>query len=419
MTQQYYIGVMTGTSLDGCDAVLVDFDESQSKKNLPKNHQSSVLAAVSLPYPTDLRTEMLALQTGCDNELHRSQLAAIAVSDLCSDAILALIAKMKRIDAAFSVKQIIAAGIHGQTVSHKPNIQKPDLATENQAYTVQLLSPARIAETCGVTVVSDFRARDIAAGGQGAPLVPAFHRNLLSQMQITAQGTQGAEEPENNKGATVFCNIGGFANVSILTPALSNPREYALQGFDTGPGNVLMDAWAQRHLGKAYDHDGAWAAGGTPHAALLSQLLQHPFFAQTAPKSTGREAFNVAWLDAEIASLNAGVSEQDVQATLLQLTAHSIAAAIPKACSTVWVCGGGAMNKALMQALQQTISLAIHKTMPQCSVECTGKLGIDPQHMEALAFAWLARQCMLGEPANAPEVTGAKGPRILGNISQR
>ncbi len=363
-----YIGVMTGTSLDGLDAVLADFSETSPK----------VMASVSVDYPAALRSEMLALQAGSNglgvNELHRSQVASIALSALHSEAIAALLAK-----ADIKPQQVAAIGVHGQTVRHAPNAAVP--------YTVQLINASHIAERTGCTVVSDFRARDIAAGGQGAPLVPAFHAALCS----------ASPKP------VALVNIGGFANVSLLQ------ADGSVQGFDTGPGNVLMDAWAQQHTGQPYDASGAWAATGTVDEALLTRLLAHPYFTQALPKSTGREAFDLNWLTRCMEGLN--LASVDVQTTLCALTASTIAHAVQQhqtQCQGLYVCGGGAHNNHLMAQIQAALP---------CVVRSTDALGVAPQHMEALAFAWLARQCMLGLPSNVPSVTGAIGLRVLGSIS--
>ncbi len=366
------MGMMTGTSLDGLDAVLADFS-TDSLKLSPR-----ILASVALDYPAALREEMLALQGANDglgtHELHRSRVAAIELAALHAQAVQALLHQ-----AHLAASDIAAIGAHGQTVRHAPN----DGA---RSYTVQLLDAARLAEHSGLTVVTDFRARDIAAGGQGAPLVPAFHAALC-----TGQ-TQ----------AVALVNIGGFANATLIHPSGE------IAGLDTGPGNVLMDAWTQRHQGKPYDQSGAWAASSVPNEALLARLLQHPYFAQPLPKSTGREAFNLAWLDAQLAMVSPLAAAQ-VQATLCAFTARSIAATIaPHGAKALYVCGGGAYNAALMQALQSAL--------PQCAVKSSDALGVAPQHMEALAFAWLARQCLLGQAGNVPAVTGARGARVLGAV---
>ncbi len=371
-----FVGVMTGTSLDGLDAVLVDFSQKKPQ----------ILANVSLAYPSALRAEMFALQAGSDgkgiNELHRSRIAAIALSNLHATAIEQLLSI-----ADLDAQDIAAIGVHGQTVRHAPSGTQGNTT----AYTVQLIEPSQIAEATGCTVVSDFRARDIAAGGQGAPLVPAFHAALCGAL----------DKP------VALVNIGGFANVSLLQA--DGAVQGSILGFDTGPGNVLMDAWTQQHTGKPYDAGGAWAATGTVDAALLAKLLAHPYFTQTLPKSTGREAFDLNWLTRCMDGLS--VSPVNVQATLCALTASTIAHAVQQhqtQCQGLYVCGGGAYNSHLMAQIQAALP---------CPVRSTEALGVAPQHMEALAFAWLARQCMLGLPSNVPSVTGAIGPRVLGMLT--
>jgi anhydro-N-acetylmuramic acid kinase len=387
-TSKLYIGVMTGTSLDGLDAVLADFSVS---------NRPHILAHTSIDYPLDLRLEMLALQASSDgtgiNELHRSRIAAIALSDLHTQALQQLLCK-----ASINSQQIAAIGVHGQTVRHLP---QGVCDKHSKAYTIQLLEPTRIAEALQCVVVSDFRARDIAAGGQGAPLVPAFHAALSADITKPI----------------AFVNIGGFANVTLLNP-LKNSLKSSLdtietQGFDTGPGNILMDSWIQKHLNQVYDANGAWAASGQVHQGLLLCLQSHPYFLQPTPKSTGREAFNINWLESILNRdeyLRQKISPADVQATLCELTTISIAQSINQhlpQCSKLLVCGGGAYNHYLMQRLSVSVT---------CDVVTTETIGIAPQQMEALAFAWLARQCMLGLPANLPTVTGAVGLRVLGSI---
>ena len=368
LASDYFIGMMTGTSLDGLDAVLVDFSQAKPV----------VLDSVALAYPPALKAEMLALQAGSHglgiNELHRSRVAGIELSHLHASAITQLFKS-----SGLARKDIAAIGVHGQTVRHHPNCNAP--------YTVQLIDAATLAESTRCTVISDFRARDIAAGGQGAPLVPAFHAALCAALPKPA----------------ALVNIGGFANVTLLH------ANGDVQGFDTGPGNVLMDAWIALHYGKPYDTQGAWAASGTVNAELLKRLLAHPYFAQPLPKSTGREAFNIAWLDACLEGSDIEIADE--QATLCELSAQSIAHAVLQHqadCQHVYVCGGGALNTHLMQRLQALLP---------CPVRMSDALGVAPQHMEALAFAWLARQCLLGLPSNAPSVTGALGLRVLGTIT--
>jgi anhydro-N-acetylmuramic acid kinase len=363
-----FIGMMTGTSLDGLDAVLADFSAPAPR----------IVASASTAYPADLKVDMLALQAGSDgqgvNELHRSRVAGITLSALHAQAVAQLLQS-----AAVNASDIAAIGVHGQTVRHAPNAAVP--------YTVQLIDASRIAEATGCTVVSDFRARDIAASGQGAPLVPAFHAALCAALPKPA----------------ALVNIGGFANVSLLQ------LDGSIQGFDTGPGNVLMDAWTQQHTGQPYDAAGAWAVSGQVNDALLTRLLTHPYFTQPLPKSTGREAFDLNWLASCMAGLT--LAAADVQATLCALTARTISQAVQQHqphCQGLYVCGGGAMNGHLMAELQAALP---------CPVRSTDALGVAPQHMEALAFAWLARQCLLGLPSNVPSVTGAIGLRVLGTIS--
>jgi anhydro-N-acetylmuramic acid kinase len=362
-----YIGVMTGTSLDGLDAVLVDFSSATPR----------ILASHSMDYPSHLKAEMLALQAGSDglgvNELHRSRVAGLNLSHLHVKAIARLFKSttLKPIDIA-------AIGVHGQTVRHAPNANAP--------YTVQLIDAATIAEATRCTVVSDFRSRDIAAGGQGAPLVPAFHAALCAALPKPV----------------ALVNIGGFANVSLLQ------ADGEVAGFDTGTGNVLMDGWALQHLGKPYDAGGAWAASGQVQGGLLARLLAHPYFSQALPKSTGREAFDMRWLRGCIGDLN--LTPADVQATLCALTASTVAQAVTQhqpQCQGLYVCGGGALNTHLMTQIQAQLP---------CPVRSSEALGVAPQHLEAIAFAWLARQCLLGLPGNVPSVTGAAGLRVLGSI---
>ena len=371
---------MTGTSLDGLDAVLADFTDTQPPR---------VVHAVSLDYPKALASEMLALQAGADglgvNELHRAGQAGIALSALHSLALEKLLA-----ESATPAAQISAIGVHGQTVRHLPPSRARAYEISTQAYTAQLIEPARIAEATGCTVVADFRARDIAAGGEGAPLVPAFHALMV----------------QNLAKPVAVVNIGGFANASLIEPS-------GVRGFDTGPGNVLMDAWAQRHLGAQYDAGGAWAASSAPDANLLATLLSHPFFSQPLPKSTGRESFNLVWLDAILREKFAALSPATVQATLCALTACTILGALQdygdklQTLQGIYICGGGAKNATLMAQLA---------AQAPCPVRSTSALGVDPQHVEALTFAWLARCCLARQAIDLSSVTGAAGARVLGAV---
>jgi anhydro-N-acetylmuramic acid kinase len=301
-------------------------------------------------------------------------LAACAANDLArlyAQAVNELLNKATNI-------QVRAIGCHGQTLRHRPA----------DGYTLQIGNAALLAELTGITVVADFRSRDIAAGGQGAPLVPAFHAQM--------------GHPEIHR---VIANIGGIANISDL------PHGGPVRGWDTGPGNMLMDAWIKRHLGERYDRNGDWAANGNVQPELLDKLLDHDYLKSGPPKSAGREQFNLEWLDSLISKLNRPVEAADVQATLLDFTAISLCNAIIHDCQgaqELYICGGGVHNALLMQRIRDCL--------PQIQVMSSAALGIDPDWMEALAFAWLARQAMHHAPGNLPAVTGARGERVLGAI---
>lgn len=356
-----YIGVMSGTSLDGIDAALVDLSGTQPK--LIGTHYQT--------YQPALKEALLALHHPAPNELHQAQITANQLARLYAETIHGLL-KKTGVDAG----QIQAIGCHGQTVRHRPE----------QGYTIQLNNAALLAELTSIHVVSDFRNRDIAAGGQGAPLVPAFHDKVLRHPNIHR----------------VILNIGGIANLTDL------PCNGATTGFDTGPGNLLMDAWISKHLNHSYDKDGSWASSGEVIPVLLQKLLAEPFFTSPPPKSTGRDLFNLNWLEKHLTGIEAPA---DVQATLLALTADSIAAAIKRFCEgtqEIYLCGGGAHNSALVSRLQ--------RALPQYLIQKTEVLGIAADWMEAIAFAWLAQQTMLLRPSNLPAVTGAKHPCVLGAI---
>jgi anhydro-N-acetylmuramic acid kinase len=327
--------------------------------------------------PAPLRAELVALQAQGTDEIARTARASLDLADLYARAIASALRA-----ASVDARDVVAAGVHGQTVRHRPE----------EGYTVQLNDPARVAERCGLTVVADFRRRDLAAGGQGAPLVPAFHAALFSDA----------------KRARAVLNLGGIANLTLLAP------DAPVRGFDTGPGNVLLDAWHERHRGAPLDADGAWAASGRVVDALLARLLSEPYFARRAPKSTGRDLFNPAWLDAILAAHGGPALEpRDVQATLVELTACTVADALGREAPgtvDVLVCGGGARNAALLRALARRTGK---------SVATTAAHDVDVEHVEALAFAWLARETLAGRPGNVPSVTGARGPRVLGAIYPR
>jgi len=358
---ELFIGLMSGTSLDGVDAVLVDFSQAPGR----------LVASHFAPYPDAVRAEALALNVPGADELGRGAVLANRLAELYAAAAHALLAK-----ASLDKARIAAIGCHGQTVRHRPD----------RGYTVQLVNGALLAERSGVRVVCDFRSRDVAAGGQGAPLVPAYHAACFAS-------------PSAHR---VIVNIGGIANVTDLRPGAP------VRGFDTGPGNVLLDLWAQKHLGQPLDRDGAWAASGKVIETLLRETLADPFLAAAPPKSTGRDHFNDAWL-ARFGPER--YPAPDVQATLVALTAVSIAQAVARFCGgadEVLACGGGASNPRLMTELQTR--------MPRSRVATTSSAGVDPDWVEAMAFAWLARETLAGRPSNMPEVTGAAGPRVLGAI---
>jgi anhydro-N-acetylmuramic acid kinase len=360
---------MSGTSLDGVDGVLVDFAPQTPR----------VLAHISAALPPALRLELLRLNTPGPDELHHAALAANGLVRVYAEVLHQLLATCN-LDAA----AVRAVGAHGQTVRHRPQL------FDGTGYTLQLNQPALLAELTGIDVVADFRSRDVAAGGQGAPLVPPFHQAFFGHLP----------------GATAVLNIGGISNITLLDGA----RPDSVIGFDCGPGNALMDAWCQAHTGAAYDDHGAWAAGGTVHGVLLHNLLNEPFFAEQPPKSTGRDLFNQPWLDGKLAGFVA-LAAQDVQATLTELTAVSCADCVRRfssGCQRLIVCGGGALNTHLMARLQALL--------PGCTVADSGRFGLPPLQVEATAFAWLARQCVERKTASLESVTGARGARILGAI---
>lgn len=358
---ELYIGLMSGTSLDGIDAALVEFDADG-----PRVH-----ATHYRPYGDDLKEALLALHQPAANELHQALMLGNALAREYAEAVSALLDA-----AAVEAGQIAAIGCHGQTIRHRPEY----------GYTLQIGNHALLSELSGITVVGDFRGSDIAAGGHGAPLVPAFHDMTL-------------RHPARHR---VIVNIGGIANLTSLPPGAPT------SGFDCGPGNMLMDAWVAQHRGEAYDRDGAWAASGRVMPALLRAMLAEPYFAAAPPKSCGRDLFNAEWLRRH---LRGDEAPADVQATLLALTGRSIADAVTRFCpgaQEIYLCGGGAHNTALRQELA--------RALPACRIQVTDELGVGADWMEAIAFAWLARQALHGEPANLPLVTGARHPCILGAI---
>ncbi len=358
-----YLGLISGTSADGIDAALVRFDP-----------HPEVVAAHTIAYPPAVRERVISLA---------KSRAAIAIDDFghldvevgsCFAGAALSLLRVASVDPA----AVMAIGSHGQTVCHRPNGAFP--------FTLQIGDPSVIAERTGIAVVADFRRADVAAGGQGAPLLPALHVAVMSDPAI----------------ARAILNLGGIGNLTLLDPGKD------VLGFDTGPANCLLDAWAALHLGVARDEDGAWARSGRVDAELLEKFLADPYFVATPPKSTGREVFNLDWLSARV---SARISAADVQATLLALSVRTIADALRThgpGTREVFACGGGVHNAALMDALRAAL--------PDIRVDTTAALGIDPDFVEATGFAWLARARLAGEAGNLPSVTGARGPRILGAI---
>lgn len=364
---ELYIGLMSGTSMDAVDGVLVDLSAA------PR-----LLASHSLAHDPALKTRLLALAQPGPDELDRLGQLDVELGRHFAACALALLAQ-----AGVAAEAVRAIGSHGQTVRHRPQGDFP--------FTLQIGDPNVIAETTGVTVVADFRRRDVAAGGQGAPLVPACHEALF----------RSATEDR------VVLNLGGIANISVLPADPSAP----VYGFDTGPANVLLDGWCYRHTGQPYDADGQWARAGQVDGALLAALLAHPYFQRTAPKSTGREEFHLDWLDAVLAEQAKDLAPVAVQATLTELTAASVAQAIAAAGrgqGRLLVCGGGAYNSLLLERLAALL--------PAMTVKTTLQQGLPPTWVEAIAFAWLAQRTLTGQPGNLPAVTGASGLRVLGGI---
>lgn len=367
---QYYIGLMSGTSMDGVDAVLAAFDGTQWQ---------GALGHFAVPYSDDLRRRLLDLQNPSGNEIHRSEVLAQELAELNAQAVHGLLAQQK-----LAPRDIAAIGAHGQTVRHAPE----------HGYTVQLINLPLLAELTGIDTVGDFRRRDMAGGGQGAPLVPAFHQAVFGS-------------PEHGR---VVLNIGGIANISVLPPAKQpeNPSAAQAWGFDTGAGNMLMDAWARHIWQEPYDAGGRRAAAGRLLPDLLAKLSAHPYFRLPYPKSTGRELFSLSWLQSH---LNGGEDPHDVQQTLLQFTVLTIADAVFQAAPQarrLYVCGGGTRNGALMAALTERLQAG------GISVADTGALQLDPQWVEAAAFAWLAACWCLGVPSNPHRATGAGKALVLG-----
>jgi anhydro-N-acetylmuramic acid kinase len=366
-----YIGLMSGTSLDGVDGVLATIEPQGGMQ---------VVQHAFLPFEADLRASLLLLNQSGPNELH---LAALAANGLARAY--ALVVSRLLASSGAAASDIAAIGAHGQTVRHQP------LLHDGTGYTLQLNNPALLAELTGIDVVADFRTRDLAAGGQGAPLVPAFHHGIFARPDM----------------AVAALNIGGISNLSVLMP------DGAVRGWDCGPGNALMDHWCFRHTGQAFDRDGAWAASGQVVEPLLALLLQEDFLQLQPPKSTGRDLFNPNWLNSRLSGFRQA-EPQDVQATLTAFTAQACIRDVHRHAGTVQelvVCGGGALNMELMRQLQ--------RGLPTLQVVSSEARGLPPLQVEAAAFAWLAHKCVRREPASLPSVTGARGARVLGAIYPR
>lgn len=361
---QLFIGLMSGTSMDGVDGVLVAFPADFPLSPCQR------LAFASRDFPAKLREQLQILQAPSENEIEREALAANQLVQLYAEVVQCLLQA-----ANCRADQVKAIGVHGQTIRHRPEM----------GFTRQMNNPALLAELTSIDVIADFRSRDVAAGGQGAPLVPAFHEAIFAA-------------PDTDR---VVLNLGGMANISVLQASGK------VTGFDTGPGNVLLDMWIGQQRQLPYDDNGAWAASGSVNQVLLQKMLQEPYFSMPAPKSTGRDLFDAAWLAKQLQGC--AIAPADVQASLLALTVQTCVRAIAReapAASAVYVCGGGARNASLMAGLQTAL--------PLVQVASTAQLGVPVQEVEALAFAWLARQHCLRLPANLPLVTGARGQRVLG-----
>ncbi|GAC1602587.1 MAG: anhydro-N-acetylmuramic acid kinase [Ramlibacter sp.] len=363
----FFIGLMSGTSLDGVDGVLADFSGPGPK----------VVVHASRPFPAALRGELLALNASGTDELHRAALAGNALTRVYCEVVHYLLAS-----APANAKHVVAIGAHGQTVRHRPQ------EFDGTGYTIQLNQPALLAELTGIDVVADFRSRDVAAGGQGAPLAPFFHQSLFAR-------------PGESVGVL---NLGGISNLTLLR------ADGSMLGFDCGPGNALMDGWCQQHLGQDYDDRGRWAAAGRIVPALLDSLRSDPYFSRPPPKSTGRDLFNRLWLEMHLKAF-AAATPQDVQATLAELTARACvddASRHESRLARLVVCGGGALNDHLMARLQALL--------PATSVASSAQSGLPPLQVEATAFAWLASKAIKREKLQLQSTTGARGARVLGCI---
>ncbi|WP_223807279.1 anhydro-N-acetylmuramic acid kinase [Montanilutibacter psychrotolerans] len=374
-----FVGLISGTSADGIDAALVRFNDGDATDT-----RCELLLGRTYPWQDTLRRRLVELGQGADAR-SLEELATLDVQ--VAEAFAAATAQLLD-EADVAPSAVRAIGSHGQTVRHRPDGANLD---GRHPFSWQIGDGGVIAERSGIATVADFRRRDVAAGGHGAPLVPAFHAALL-------------QAPDEDRAVL---NLGGIANYTLL-PALASQHGGAVRGFDTGPANALMDAWCERHSGQPYDADGAFAASGEVDAALLARLLAEPWFALPPPKSTGREQFHLDWLQSR---LTGNESARDVQATLLELTAVTVADALraqQPATRRVIACGGGVRNSRVLAAIAAKLQ--------GMALESTAQYGLDPDFVEAMAFAWLARQTVAGLPGNVPSVTGARGPRVLGVV---
>ena len=352
---------MSGTSLDGADSALVDFSAGAPR----------TLAFATVPFSPELRDRILALSEPGTDSLDLEGAVSLELAQLYADAVIDVLAK-----GGVRAAEVTAVGCHGQTVRHRPE----------SGFTIQVNDPARLAELTGIDVIADFRRRDMAAGGQGAPLVPAFHEAVF----------------RDSSRSRVVVNIGGISNITWL------PSAGPTMGFDCGPGNVLLDGWARKHIGAQFDEDGRWAAAGKTDPALLARLMDEPFLRLAPPKSTGRELFRLAWLQER---LPADYRTADIQATLTDFTAHAVMGAVDRFCAgadEIYLAGGGARNGWLVERIR-----AVAGSRP---VRSTDSLGVPTAHVESMAFAWLAMKCVRREPVDLTAVTGAREPRILGAV---
>ena len=373
----YTIGLMSGTSLDGTDGVLVDFSGDKLR----------VVATASQPFTEIFRAELLALNTPSHNELHRAALAGNELAAVYAQVVADLVQQAGA--QGITTRQISAIGAHGQTVRHHP--RQTAAGPANAGYTLQLNNPSLLAELTGLDVVADFRSRDVAAGGQGAPLVPAFHQGVFGR----------ADAP------VAVLNLGGISNLSLLPPSGAS---LPVLGLDCGPGNALMDAWCLQCTGQPFDAGGTWAKSGQLIPALLASLLDEPYFSLPIPKSTGRDLFSLTWLAEKLQPFS-NERPQDIQNTLTELTVCACVAGISsygKNSRELIICGGGAFNLHLLQRLQAELSWL--------RVSTSERHGLPPLQVEAAAFAWLARQMLKRQPGNLPAVTGAAGLRVLGAL---